>query len=428
MTIWGFTLAQRWTLAITATRALAAIALQKLIAMGYGPAGVLLLGQLLLVQGLCYGLLTDGVNRAAMVAAGQATGPADRAAFLAHGARTGALLLFSAGCIVWLLVPSVLPELVAVRLPVAAAIAAGGLYWWAGPILQFEKKPVAYWSSTAWVSGLVVVAALVPISWLQYLPFSAEIGELSIRLYAVALAQALGGITVALPFYARLLNESKLASKGLHVDFLRQLGAFGAFSLAVLIAGRGADIAIRSLAMQALNMDALGMWQASVRLGDILQAPFIPLFMSLFFAQAAQMGKEARQHALFHQLRIAGYGVLAIAFTVVVGPWLLATLNRPDFALGIDYYRWQAPGDAIRLLTLPISVVLLVTGRIRSLAWLEALSLFSYLLFAYIGVEVFGTLGLAIAHTLRYVVFGGATAWVAREVLWPKRYGTLPID
>jgi O-antigen/teichoic acid export membrane protein len=411
---------QAYTLGIAGTRAVAAIAIQKAVAMGFGPTGVLLLGQMLLVQGLCYGLLTDGINRAAMVEAGRAPTQAARASILVHGAQAGGLLMGVVVAVLWGTLPLVLPDLAAHGLPLAVALGAGGLYWWAGPILQFEKKPFAYWSITFVVGAGAVLAATLPASWLPNWG-GPEQDSLTQRLFFIAAVQGVASAAVAVPYYLRLRADAQGAPALSLWGLLRRMGAYGGFSLAVLLAGRGADVVVRAMAMTHLDMDALGMWQASVRLGDLLLAPFVPLFGSLFFAQAAQMSASALPAALHHQLRAAALGLVAIAATVVVGPWLLGLLNRADFAAGIPYYRWQAPGDMLRLIAFPISIALMAQGRLRQLAWLEGFSLASYLLLAYGGAAAFGTLGLAMAHTVRYALFAGATVWVAKDVLWPNR-------
>jgi|GEM_PF-4342209 len=401
---------QFFTLGVAATRALGAVAVQKLLAMGAGPAGVLQLGQMLLLQGLCYGLLTDGINRATMVEAGRANTPAQRARILTHGAKAGAVLLVAAAGILWIFIPVVWPALVSHRILAAVALAGGGLYWWAGPVLQFERKPFLYWLATAAMALATVLGALAPLSWL---PGADAIAN---RLMLVAISQGIVGLAIATTYYTQLRAQAKESQAISTWALLLRLSAFGGFALAVLVAGRGADVLVRTMAMQHLGHHELGMWQASVRLGDLVLAPFIPLFGSLFFAQAAQIEAEKLSAALRQQLGVALLGVAGIGVTLVAGPWLLVLLNRADFVAAMPYYAWQAPGDALRMMVLPISIAMMAKGRLGSLAWLEAMSLGVYLLAAYVLVKAVGTAGLAMAHTVRYVFFSGATALLARDL------------
>jgi O-antigen/teichoic acid export membrane protein len=156
-------------------------------------------------------------------------------------------------------------------------------------------------------------------------------------------------------------------------------------------------------------------------LGDLMLAPFTPLFGSLFFAQAAQLTLPSLRPALRHQLVWACVGVLGIGLTVGLGGWLLPLLNRADFAAALPYYQIQAVGDALRMLSFPISIALLATGQWRKVAGLEALSLLVYLVATYVAIKALGTEGLAWAHSIRYLVFALATAWSARSLLFVSK-------
>ena len=132
---------------------------------------------------------------------------------------------------------------------------------------------------------------------------------------------------------------------------------------------------LRAYAMDLGLYQAMGYYQAAVRLGDIMLVPYTSLFAGLFFAQATQMALPQLRQALAQQLRLALLGVATAALLWVVSPWLLPLLNLADFTAAVPYFARQAPGDMIRILTLPLSVALMAAGRLRTLAWLEGLSL-----------------------------------------------------
>ena len=126
--------------------------------MRYGPAGVLELGQFLLIQGLCYGLLTDGLNRAMMVQAGQQAGPAQRHAVLVKGGVVGLLWLTLSTAGLLLGLPGLLPRVADLAVPLALAIGAAGWFFWVTAVLVFEGKPLAVFWLTL-VQALVLILA-----------------------------------------------------------------------------------------------------------------------------------------------------------------------------------------------------------------------------------------------------------------------------
>jgi len=403
---------QAWNLATTAVRALAAVALQKLIAERYGPPGVLVLGQFVLLQSLCYGLLTDGLNRAILVEAGAAPTPAASRAILARGGMVALALLGGMGVLAWVLLAYVLPDAAPIAFPLALALGAAGWYWWVAAGLQYQERPVEVFTLAALQGVLVLMAAYLPTDWMPALPGQAVTGDLPARLLVLAVAQALLALGVGSVYQFRLRvgaaerHPSELVSK---------IWAYGGLSLAVLLAGRGADVLVRAYAMRVGDWAELGLWQAAVRLGDVWMVPLTPLFATVFFAQAVRMGPRQLGQALQNQLRLAALAALGIAVASVAAPGLLGLLNRADFAQASAYYYAQLPGDLLRVLTLPISIALMAAGRLRTLAWLEGLSLVSYLAATAVFGDWLGVLGLAVAHSVRYLLFAGATVYAARS-------------
>ncbi len=389
--------------------------LQKLIALRYGPAGVLELGQFILIQGLCYGLLTDGLNRAMMVQAGQQATAAQRHAVLVKGGLAGLFWLFiTSGALIWAM-PTLLPGMVDLALPLAVAVGGAGWFFWVTAVLVFEGKPWAVFWLTTLQAIVLVLAGAVPSAGLGWQDASPPY-DLQARLLLLGAGQAMLALAAGawyLLHYHRQAGPGWRAATGL----LKPLGAFGVFSLAVMLAGRGADMALRAYAMDLGLYEPMGYFQAAVRLGDIMLVPFTSLFAGLFFAQATQVAVADLRQALGHQLRLAWIGVGMAALLWATSPWVLPMLNRADFTAAVPYFARQVPGDMLRILTLPISVALMAAGRLRALAWLEGLSLLVYLLAAAGLGSWLGPLGLSWAHTARYVIFGAATCWAARDLL-----------
>ena len=411
----------------TGVRALSAIGAQKIIALRYGPAGVLALGQFLLLQGLCYGLLTDGLNRAILVEAGQAPNLARRLAVLAKGGVAAALLLTVTALVAWQALPTVLPNAAAIALPMALAIAAAGWFWWTASTLQFENWPAIVLLLTVLQATALAGGALFPLEYLPgWVPRPAGffMGELALRLLLMACFQAI--ISLASGFsYLFILRRAAGKALAMPSNLLNKIGTYGGLSLAILLAGRGADLLVRTYALHLGYVQELGLWQASVRLGEMVMTPFNPLFATVFFAQAAQMQEvPTLRKALRPQLATAAGGVGVIAIIWLLSPYLLPLLNRPDFLASTAYYNRQVPGDMLRLLSLPLSIALLAGGRLKALAWLEALSLGTFLLAAAGFSRWLGPLGLPIAHTVRYAVFFAATVYAARDLLpWAGKRG-----
>lgn len=403
---------QAWNLATTAVRALAAVALQKLIAEQYGPPGVLVLGQFVLLQSLCYGLLTDGLNRAILVEAGAAPTPAASRAVLARGGMVALGLLAGVTVLAWALMAYVLPDAAPIAFPLALALGSAGWYWWVAAGLQYQEKPVEVFALAALQGLLVLTAAYLPPDWMPAFPSQAVTGDLPARLLLLAVAQALLALGVGGIYQFRLrAGAAERHASGL----IPKIWAYGGLSLAVLLAGRGADVLVRAYAMRVGDWAELGLWQAAVRLGDVWMVPLTPLFATVFFAQAVRMGPRQLGQALQDQLRLAALAALGIAVASVAAPGLLGLFNRADFAQASTYYYAQLPGDLLRLLTLPISIALMASGKLRTLAWLEGLSLVTYLAATALFGSWLGVLGLAVAHSVRYLLFAGATVYAARS-------------
>jgi len=179
-----------------------------------------------------------------------------------------------------------------------------------------------------------------------------------------------------------------------------------AFMLSYLV-GQLGQLAARTLVQRELGSEALGQFQASsaigmTYLGFVLGAMGTDYYPRLTAAirdhnVATRLVNEQTEVAL---LLCAPLLLAMLGLT----PWVIQLLYSPKFGPAVEILRWQLLGDVLKVLSWPLSYVLLATGAGRTFVITESLGSGVFVLGVVVGLPLIGVTATGMAFLALYVV------------------------
>ena len=193
------------------------------------------------------------------------------------------------------------------------------------------------------------------------------------------------------------LREKWLESRGLF-----SMGA--AFMISGLLAA-GAAYVSRILLIRELGLAAVGLYAASWTLSGLyvntilnaMGADFYPRLTSVA-SDNAKVGRLVNEQVEVGVL-IAMPGVLA---TLALAPWVLSVFYSSAFLPAAEVIRWQIIGVALRVVSWPMSFIILAKGMPRTYMLTEALAWTLQVLLLAACLRMWGLEGAGIAFALMY--------------------------
>ncbi len=398
-------------------RAVSALAVGKIIAVGFGPAGTALFGQAMNLYGTLNNLPADALARA-MVREGNAA----RASGEEKGAETAAF--------------SSMLLLLAIYLLLAVAC------W-------LISRFTAWFNPFPAEAGLTVF--LSAFALLGFGSFSASWfliwGKTRLQALSASL-MSLGGLAGLFLAYALKLNffDCLLAfflgqaagSLGLLLWKMPELPFFFAgrfwslitagrlFRFALALAGSGlASLLMQYIlvqwAMEEFGTDAAGRWMAMNRISDVFNIPILAVANSILLPVLTGLVPNPEElkkflQPIFRQSMLwlaPGFLMLWLLY-----PWLLQLLFSKEFHAGSGLLPWQLAGDYFRSSTCVFAVLMLARGHTRFYFLLESASAVFMLLLCLVLNPELGFSALFVSHAVRYFLYWLAIVLKYRQVFF----------
>ena len=215
------------------------------------------------------------------------------------------------------------------------------------------------------------------------------------------------------------LRETWLESRGLF-----SMGA--AFMISGLLAA-GAAYVSRILLIRELGLAAVGLYTASWTLSGLYVNTILNAMGADFYPRLTSVASDnAKVTRLVNEqvemgVLIAMPGVLA---TLALAPWVLSVFYSSAFLPAAEVIRWQIIGVALRVVSWPMSFIILAKGMPRTYMLTEALAWTLQVLLLAACLRMWGLEGAGIAFALMYGAVLVGLFWVSKAIAgfsWSRR-------
>lgn len=393
-------------------RAVAALAVNKMMAVAFGPAGVALLAHFQNLMALLIALPADGVNRGfiKLVAADHVVSETASLKSNKKEQLTAAIiwvLLWMALAIgITLLFKGWFFERF-IDLDAVSNSSSHSLW-----LMAFYAALLLHLLHLLLVSALLARRQLMIYALLQVTISSFSVGlvwwlsgVVAIRYVLIGFlsAQAFGFLfSVILIGQMGFLPLRFTASTKKHFFFLSR---FVLMALSVALFGRTSDFYVRELAIDHFGLEQAGLWQAVVRLSDgYLMA--VPAFINMVFYPelSALANKSSGLKSYFRSTlaKVIPLAAVGLALVYILREPLLVLLNNDTFLTAAPLVKYQLIGDIFKLVSYFFAVLIWVQARPRLTFITEMLSASFYVLLVWLLIKPLGLAGLPVAHAIRY--------------------------
>lgn len=187
----------------------------------------------------------------------------------------------------------------------------------------------------------------------------------------------------------------------------RALARMGAALMLSGLAGVLGQLLVRTLVQRGLGAEALGQFQAAwlvsmTYVGFVLGAMATDYYPRLTAAirdpsQVNRMVNEQAEVALL---------LASPVFMAVLGlaPWLVRLLYTGEFEGAVGILRWQVLGDVLKLVSWPLSFILLAAGAGREYLATEVLAFTTFVVFTWLALPALGLQATGIGFLLMYAL------------------------
>lgn len=406
----------RLSLVSVGFRALASMAMNKWIALAFGPAGTAIFGQFINLFAVFSTVSTEGVARGMV-----------REGAYHQGRNEDENVHRAWGSSLWLVIIILILQWIFFGI-------IGALTHWAEPFSGADIWPwlfpalslltLAFFSSNLFlVKGLT----LFQTTQVTGISFGALAGLALARWLDFTLMHSFLCLTCGQIIAGFSILAWRWKTLGIHLPRLAWNNAIAKkiFTMAIVVSvttlfSRLADFGLVAWAMDFHGSLPVGIWLAMNRLADSFNIPTLAVVNAILLPMIAGKTENHAEVAqlikpLFRQLFF--WTALGLSFLFFLYPNLLNLLFSNDFHSSRGQTILQLTGDFFKTNSYLISGLCLGLGATRFFFWMETMSVVMLLLATFLFSHLLGPSGLFAAHALRYALFWSFLALRFRRFL-----------
>lgn len=177
---------------------------------------------------------------------------------------------------------------------------------------------------------------------------------------------------------------------------------------------------VKVVVTRQLGLESAGLLEAASALSNVYVGFILAAMGADFFPQLASVSQDrVRSMQLINAqveigLLVAVPGILTV---LAIGPYLLQIFYSAQFAASFDILRWQALGTFLRVISWPVGMVTLASGKGKFFFITELAANVFYLCFAALCVSWWGLSGIGVAFFCLYIFHVGMMTLVARHLI-----------
>lgn len=185
------------------------------------------------------------------------------------------------------------------------------------------------------------------------------------------------------------------------------IGLGAAFMWSMLLVAL-VDLFIRSLILQELGLESVGIYQASWAISGLFASFILNAMGADFYPRLTEVQDDhAEMTRLINEQTEIGIllslpGLLA---TLVFAPWIMSLLYSAEFTAGADLLPWLVLGVFARVVAWPLGFVFLAKGAKGHYAFVETIIKIPRVLLVIYFIKEWGLVGAAIAWPLNYIFY-----------------------
>lgn len=216
------------------------------------------------------------------------------------------------------------------------------------------------------------------------------------------------------------LPRSAAATESLRDSLVqgRKMAQNGAAFMAAAAVATGAQLAVRAIVQEEIDIEAVGLFQASWTIsmsymGLILGAmgtDYLPRLASVIHDRktANQLVNQQTQIAML---------LAAPIFLAMLGlaPWIIEWLYSEKFSHSVSILRWQLLADVLKVVSWPLGFMLVAAGDGRTYLMTESMALLVFVVFTFLAIPWLGVDATGVAFLVMYLVYLPVIHWLAYQ-------------
>lgn len=305
-------------------------------------------------------------------------------------------------------------------------------------VFAVTAKPIsiATFSSTEFTWSIILISIVILIrniegAQLCMIQGMRRIGDLA----NLKFVGALGGAVIAIPVYAWIgvkgivpviiavaifqlscswLFARKLKVPRFSIDWIDSLKGSGELlRLGLVFMSTGVLVAVVALLTRVminweLGLFAVGIFQSSFRLSGMLVTFVLGAMGADFYPRLSAVANdnEAVNKLVCEQTEIGLLlAIPGLLTTMVFAPWIIQLFYSIEFLPAVELLGWFLLGCLGRVISWPMGFILMVKGRAKWLILTESTASVLHVILIWLGLKIFGVLGVAMAFAWLYLAY-----------------------
>jgi len=400
-----------WPGLVVAVRTIVSIAINKLVAVYYGPGGITLLAHFQNLVSFFLSIQADGVNVGVLRFLSSGKGDAkQRSAYFNAGLLLN-LLFFLIPCLFLFIFSNTLVTLfdAEVNSKTWLFIFLAGVFL---QMLSFYFITVILADKKLRLYALVNVVASLFSLVLSF--FAAKNYSLTMVLLAVAVSPAIS-ILITFYYFIKRSDLYFLNSFILDTKPYKELLKFCAMAVSIMVFGKVTDFLVRQFAIEHFSLFQTGLWQSAVKLSDSYTAAFTAIMGAVYFPKVSELQSSTENLKVYvRKIGLSITAILLVGFTLVsfFKEQVLLLLYHSEFVDAEQFVNYQLVGDFFKLLSFLLAYIVIARAKTGLFILLEGASSLVYILFIFlfinsmaIDVDSVGIELVQFANILRYFIY-----------------------